>query len=78
MHSLSNSVKKHRYFVDYLTKRKQTRRDAHPAASPEENRIESQGSGFDPVKEKRSSVVKQTGSEPGEAGPIRKRRKTPA
>ena len=50
MHSHSNSVKKHRYFVDYLTKRKQTRRDAHSAASPEENRIESQGSGFDPEK----------------------------
>ena len=51
MHSLSNSVKKHRYFVDYLTKRKQTRRDAHPAASPEENRIETQLSGLDPEKE---------------------------
>ncbi|MBR3545290.1 MAG: hypothetical protein IKN76_04395 [Oscillospiraceae bacterium] len=72
MHSLSNSVKKHRNFVDYLTKRKQTRRDVRSAASPEEKRIESQGGGFDPVKEKRSSAVKQTGTKPGEADPVRK------
>ena len=85
MHSLSNSVKKHRYFVDYLTKRKQTRRDAHPAASPEENRIETQRSGLDPEKEEgpdgyavfsalaqTAETEIKTGSEPSEADQVRK------
>jgi len=57
MHSLSNSVKKQQVFVDYLTKRKQTRRGARPAAALSgKNRIVSQRSGYDPEKEKGPDV----------------------